>query len=98
MDSASLIFTVIIVGIGATASVDLWAILQRYLFSASPTSWCIVGRWVAYLPRGQFVHPNIAQMRPLKNECIVGWLTHYIIGVVFAAAFLLFVGIEWVEQ
>jgi hypothetical protein len=92
------IFTVLIVGIGATALVDLWAILQRPLFAAPPTNWCFVGRWVGYLPRGQFTHPNMAQTPPLKGECLMGWLTHYVTGIVFATAFLLLVGSAWIAQ
>jgi hypothetical protein len=93
-----LVFSGLIVGIGATALVDLWAILQRRVFSTPSFNWCVVGRWVGYLPRGQFLHQNIAKTPSIKGECIIGWVTHYVTGIVFAVTLFLLMGVEWVRQ
>ena len=93
-----LIFNGVIVGIGATAQLDLWAIFQRKFFSIPSPNWCFVGRWVGYLPRGQFSHQSIAKTPSIKGECIIGWVTHYLIGIVFGVTLFLLMGAEWMRQ
>ena len=85
------------IGVGATAVMDVWAVaLKRY--------WCIpslnlamVGRWLGHLPRGTFTHVNIAQAAPVRDEAVLGWTAHYLIGVLFAAVLLALVGDQWVQ-
>ena len=85
------------IGVGATAVMDVWAVaLKRY--------WCIpslnlamVGRWLGHLVRGTFTHANIAQAAPVRDEAVLGWTAHYLIGVLFAAVLLALVGAEWVQ-
>ena len=85
------------IGVGATAVMDVWAVaLKRY--------WCIpslnlamVGRWLGHLPRGTFTHVNIAQAAPVRDEAVLGWTVHYLIGVLFAAVLLALVGDQWVQ-
>ena len=85
------------IGVGATAVMDVWAVaLKRY--------WCIpslnlamVGRWLGHLVRGTFTHANIAQAAPVRDEAVLGWTAHYLIGVLFAAVLLALVGQEWVQ-
>ncbi len=93
-----LIFSGLVVGIGATALLDLWTIFQKKVFSAPPPNWCAVGRWVAYLPTGQFSHQSIAKVPSIKGECIIGWLAHYLIGIVFGVTLFLLMGAEWAHQ
>ena len=93
-----LVLSGLIVGIGATVLLDLWAIFQRQVFSATPLSWCLVGRWVGYLPRGQFSHQSMAKVPSIKGECLIGWVTHYVTGIVFAVTLFLLMGTEWVRQ
>ncbi len=93
-----LVFSGLIVGIGATAMLDVWAIFQKKVFSAPLPNWCAVGRWIGYLPRGQFAHQSIAKTPSIKGECIIGWAAHYLIGIVFGATLFLFMGAQWVNQ
>lgn len=87
----------LVIGVGATAVMDVWAVaLKRY--------WCIpslnlamVGRWLGHLPRGTFTHVNIAQAAPVRDEAVLGWTAHYLIGVLFAAVLLALVGDQWVQ-
>lgn len=93
-----LVLSGLIVGIGATALLDLWTILQRLVFSAPPTNWCVVGRWVGYLPRGNFSRQSMARTPSIRGECIIGWVSHYVTGIVFAVTLFLLMGVEWVRQ
>ncbi len=81
-------------GIGATALIDLCALGRRRLFGIPLPDYGLVGRWIAYLPRGQLVHRPIAASAPIAGERAVGWIAHYLIGIGFAAALPLCVGID----
>ena len=87
-----------IAGTGATALLDLFAIFLRKIFSIPSPNWCVVGRWVGYIPRGQFSHQNMSKTPSIKGECIIGWLTHYLIGNVFGVTLFLLMGADWARQ
>lgn len=88
---------VVIIGVGATALLDLWlAGLNRL---GVPTgSFTLIGRWVAHLARGRFTHSSIAKAEPVANELIIGWVTHYAVGIAFAAVLVALRGSGWVRQ
>jgi hypothetical protein len=44
----------------------------------------LVGRWLAWMPRGRFRHERIAATPAVKGEKAIGWVAHYAIGIVFA--------------
>ena len=48
----------------------------------------MVGRWFGHLPNGKFIHRPIGSSAEIKNENILGWILHYIIGVVYAYIYL----------
>ncbi len=75
---------VVVVGIAATATLDLWTLLLRSLFGFPITDWGLVGRWFGYLPRGVFVHRPIADSSPIQFERRIGWTAHYTVGVLYA--------------
>jgi hypothetical protein len=58
-------------------------------------SYGLVGRWLAYLPRGRFRHSPIAASPPVRGEVLIGWTAHYAIGVAFAATLLVLSGPDW---
>jgi len=88
----------IFIGIGATLIFDLWGLFLEYTFKIAPSNFCLVGRWVLYMPEGIFRHSNI-NSAPLKSaECVVGWIVHYIIGITFAVTFLAIVGNKWLQH
>jgi hypothetical protein len=89
--------TIVLIGIGATAVLDLWlAVLKRI---GVPTgSFALIGRWVACMSRGQFVHASIAKAEPVRNELAIGWATHYAVGIVFAAVLVILQGSGWIKQ
>lgn len=89
--------TIVFIGIGATAILDLWlAVLKRL---GVPTgSFALIGRWVAHMARGKFRHASIAKAEPVPHELPIGWITHYAVGIVFAAALVLLQGVGWIQQ
>jgi hypothetical protein len=92
------ITSAIFIGLGATLTFDLWAMFLKFTFKITPSNICLVGRWLRYMPEGTFKHSNIVSA-PLKSgECTVGWITHYTIGVMFALAFVAFVGNNWLQH
>ncbi len=89
---------VILIGIGATAVMDAWAVLVKRCFGIPSLDWAMVGRWLGHLPRGRFFHEHIAAASPVGGERIIGWVAHYVTGVVFAAALVAVSGIDWARQ
>lgn len=88
----------IFIGLGATLTFDLWALFLKYTFKTTPSNFCLVGRWILYMPKGVFKHSNI-RSTPRKNaECAAGWIAHYIIGMIFAVVFVELVGINWLQH
>jgi len=87
----------IAVGIVATAVLDSWALFISRFFGAPVTNWGWVGRWVSGLPRGVYRSTPIAQAAPVPHESALGWLTHYVIGITYAFAYLTIVGAASVE-
>ena len=88
----------LITGVGATAVTDIWAIARKRLLGISLPDYGLVGRWLAYLPRGRFRHDPIAASPPLRGERLIGWTAHYLIGIAFAAILLALWGLEWARQ
>lgn len=88
----------IFIGIGATLTFDLWGLFLKYAFQVTPSNLCLVGRWLLYMPDGIFRHSNISSAPQKSTECAVGWIAHYITGIVFAATFLVFTGMDWLQH
>lgn len=84
-----------VLGIGATAILDLWALFLKAFFGIPPANWGLVGRWVGHLPQGRFIHDDIGKAAPVENEKAIGWLFHYAVGISFAAALLAIWGLGW---
>lgn len=89
---------VIFIGMGATLTFDLWAQFLKYVFKITPSNVCLVGRWLRYMPEGIFTHSNIASSARKSAECPLGWIAHYLIGITFAVAFVVFAGNNWLQH
>lgn len=86
----------LLIGIGATLTLDLWALLLKAAFGLPLPPWALVGRWFAHMPRGRFVHPQgIAQAAAVRHEKAIGWAMHYLIGIAFAFATLAIAPPDW---
>lgn len=97
MHFTHLIVPVALVGIGATAVMDLWLILLSRLGLPS-SGFGMVGRWVGHFAQGRFVHAGIARSQPLRHEHALGWMTHYAVGILYAALLVTVVGEGWIVQ
>lgn len=93
-----MILAAVVMGIGATLVLDLWALIQKHFLGARTMSWKLVGRWVGHFPRGRFQHDDITAAAPVSGELALGWFTHYFVGVVYALLFLLVFGMGWARQ
>jgi hypothetical protein len=94
----TLILGALVIGIGGTACIDLWAMFLRKAFGIQSLSYCFLGRWILHMPRGRFVHDAIATSEARPRECTVGWAAHYSIGVAFAALFLWIAPRTWLAH
>jgi hypothetical protein len=88
----------LLIGVGATAVMDLWATARKRLLGIPALDYGLVGRWLAYMARGVFRHDRIAASPAVRGERLVGWTAHYLIGVGFAAALVALWGLDWVRQ
>lgn len=93
-------FTVraLLIGIGATAVLDLWSILLKRLFGIPSADWGMVGRWFGHFPRGRFVHDSIRAASPVRGEQVIGWSAHYAIGIFYAVLLLAVWGLDWARR
>ena len=85
-------------GIGATAVVDLWALLLRRGLGWASLDWSMAGRWIGHLPGGRFAHERIAAAPAVRGERAIGWVFHYVVGTVFAGALLAVMGADWASR
>jgi hypothetical protein len=85
-------------GLGATLISDLWALFLKYAFRINPSNFCLVGRWIRYLPQGVVRHSYIGSAPQKSGECILGWIAHYMTGIIFAIGFVTFVGNKWLQH
>lgn len=80
----NLIYT-LIVGIGATAVMDVWGITRKVLLNGKAPDYGMVGRWLGHMASGTFTHEAIAKSPPIRGERAIGWTAHYLTGITFAA-------------
>lgn len=92
------LLSVLLIGVGATLVMDLWAIARKRLLGVPPPNYGLVGRWLAHMPRGRFRHDAIAAAEPVRGERLIGWTFHYLTGIAFAAILPGIWGLEWVQQ
>jgi hypothetical protein len=82
---------VLLTGIVATVALDLWQGALSRVFGVPRTNWALVGRWISHMAQGKFSHEAIGKTAPLRHEAVVGWVTHYVVGIIYAAVYLGFV-------
>lgn len=95
MNVGDLAIAAVVIGIGATAFMDIFAWFQRYLFKIPSLNYALVGRWIIGLPKGQFFHHTVLQSPPRRYERTVGWFFHYTIGVFFVLLMFALMGADW---
>jgi hypothetical protein len=88
----------ILIGLGATLLIDLWAVFLRRGFNIPSLNYCLLGRWLLHMPGGTIVHRSIAAAQQKPHECTLGWVAHYLIGTAFALVFVLLAPGSWLER
>src|SRR5690348_7177624 len=86
------------IGIGATALVDVWALIRRRLFEIALPDYALVGRWIGHMARGRFRHESIARAAPIRSERLIGWVVHYATGIIFAGILSGIGGPAWMHK
>jgi len=84
----SAMLEILATGIVGTLATDVWQRLLQTIASLPPPRWDLVGRWVAWIPRGVFVHRPITAAPPVRGEGAIGWAFHYAVGIAYAALYL----------
>jgi len=98
MDEAEIIVRAILVGIGGTIMLDLYALLLQRFFNVPATNWAMVGRWVGHMPKGRFVQSNLGRADPVPGEHALGWVVHYVIGSAYGLLLVAIWGAGWLRE
>ncbi len=93
-----LIFPGVIIGAGATVAMDLWAIVLSTVFGQSKANWAPVGRWFYHLKNGKVFHDNIAEAAPYRHELVLGWISHYAVGILYGVLLVVITGPAWLME
>ena len=97
MVSTGEVVMVILVGVGATAVMDVWSVILKGL-GISTLNYALVGRWAGHLCHGTFAHASIVKAAPMPGELSLGWAIHYAVGIVFAALLVGVHGVAWLHD
>jgi hypothetical protein len=95
---AEFALSAVVIGVGATVVMDLWAVLLQRLFRVQPSNWAMVARWVGHFANGQFLHRKIAEAPPIRSELALGWIVHYLTGITYGALLLGIWGLDWARR
>lgn len=95
---SSYLTAILSIGIGATAIVDIWGLARKPLLGISPPNYCLVGRWLGHMPKGTFQHQSISASHPVRGECLIGWVAHYLTGIGFASILIVAWGLSWIHD
>lgn len=91
------VIKILIIGIGATMAIDIWNRLLG-LLKIKSLDFRFVGRWIVNMSRYKFFHKNIFDTPSVPNELLIGWLTHYLIGISFAFLTIIVFGEKWLDN
>ena len=92
------IFYVTMLGTLATVLMDSLGIAAQRLWGIPRPNYRLVGRWIGHMGRGRFRHASINAAEPVQQENAIGWITHYLTGIIFASGLLTVWGLEWLNH
>jgi hypothetical protein len=90
-----ILLTGILMGLGATVAMDLWALILEAAAGVPRPNWAMPGRWLGHLARGRVFHEAIGDAAPVPGELGLGWALHYGVGVVYGVALAAIIGRDW---
>ncbi|MBC7847768.1 MAG: DUF2938 family protein [Flavobacterium sp.] len=91
------IVKIILVGIGATVAIDCFTFIVSLVGNTS-RGILFLGRWLAYMPKGKFLHHSIVETPSITNELLIGQIAHYSIGITFAFLLVAIYGSKWLTK
>ena len=97
-DGVELLARGALIGVGAAALMDVWALFVRRAFDIQGLDYGLLGRWIGHFPRRRFFHERIAAADPIRGERLLGWVAHYSIGTAFAFLLLAIWGLDWARS
>lgn len=86
---------ILLVGVGATAAMDVWRFLLQKTVGVSSLDLGLLGRWVGHISRGKIFHKSIGKAEVIPNETKLGWAIHYLIGILFSLLLPILWGKRW---
>ncbi|TGK81127.1 DUF2938 domain-containing protein [Leptospira montravelensis] len=86
---------ILLVGVGATATMDVWRFLLQKTVGVSSLDLGLLGRWVGHISRGKIFHTSIGKAEVIPNETKLGWAIHYLIGILFSLLLPILWGKRW---
>jgi Protein of unknown function (DUF2938) len=97
-DTVELLTRGVLIGVGASALMDAWALFSRRAFGIQGLDYAMLGRWIGHFPQGRFFHERITSAAPIRGERPLGWAAHYSIGIAFAFLLLAIWGLGWARS
>lgn len=88
----------IVIGLVATAAINLWAQLLKQTLGIPAPNRAMMGRWFSHIPRGTVFHDSIAKAEPIPNETRIGWMCHITVGAIFGVMLALLAGRDWLAS
>lgn len=89
--------TTALLGVAATATMDALALALNRTVGTTAPNYRLVGRWIAHMPSGRFRHSSIGSSATMPAENLIGWTTHYLVGIAFAGLLLAICGVDWIR-
>jgi hypothetical protein len=88
----------VLIGIGATLLMDIWAVILNKVFGLALPNWAKVGRWFWHLREGKVFHDDIAKAPPYEHELALGWIGHYAVGILYGIILVAVMGGGWLAE
>lgn len=88
----------VVIGIGATILMDIWALILARFPGQNTPNWAPVGRWFWHFSRGKAFHEDISLAEPHDRELALGWAGHYAIGILYGVILVLIMGRAWLAH
>lgn len=89
---------VIILGIFATIIMDVWQVFLLLAFKIPAPEWKFVGRWILGIPTLGFVQKIPTELPMRRLEKLTGWVTHYLMGILYAFIYIYLVEVMPIDQ
>ena len=83
----------VLIGVIATIGQDIWEVIVNHIFRLPTAGLALVGRWLGHMPKGVFAHYSIRESAVVPHELLIGWIAHYVTGILYGIAYLSFVQI-----